>query len=761
MMSLWPAGLLAMNVAVAPPTSQYDRRSKNVYPLKTLEKQTKEMWWSVGKLVASSAFWLATTTTPRTKNPSTATEAWTPQTPHDLAQAFRQLYIDLERPGPRFFDPSPTLRFSYVPPPQNGTSIWRERVHSLDKNGELNAEKKPLAVYLPGLDGYGISAARNQFDDLATTFEFWRLTIAPEDRSSLGQVVTKIADFVQYISQEGNRPVTLIGESCGGLMASAVALQLKRREQSSGKESSLKGLVLVNPATSFDRTSWDTLVPVLTSLKYLDTSDPQDKDRLTPYGVLGSLILSSLIPDRDQQMKILDAIVNLPTLDIPPRSREQLETVLDATRRGFQETEFRLPPDLLQHRVEEWLTIGVPVVSKRIAEIELPTLVVAGQRDALMPSEEEAKRLVSIMPLAKSLVVPDRGHFVLDDTVNLTEAILYSDIDPLEWKVSKKKYDPILDWKLPDPEIIDETVEKTLEPFIKAHSPIFFSTDKAGKRWRGLSKFPEKTGPLLIVGNHQLFGADLRIIFYQLWREKEILARGLAHPILFSMSNVTDLQGKTPGLKRQIGNPFNGDYQSFGAVPVTPRNFYRLLQTNQTALLFPGGAKEALKADASYPLYWPDKTDFVRVAAKLNATIVPISSIGMVESVNILLRSEDLLRIPFLGERTRNFTSSLSNARFDKPNEGQDLTPSIVAPGIPARNYVLFGRARDMTNVDPNDRRTCDRLYRQIESDVRSGLDDLMAARKKDPFADTPRRLAYEQVFGKTAPSFSVDELNK
>ena len=717
--------------------------------------------------MASSSFWLASTTTTTrspssTKIPSTAIEAWAPQTPHDLARAFRQLYIDLERPGPRFRDITPTLRFSYVPPPQNGTSTWRQRVVPLDEDDKRNAHKKPVAVYLPGLDGYGISAARNQFDDLATTFEFWRLTIAPEDRSSLGKVISKIVDFIQDISEEGTRPVTLIGESCGGLMASAVALQLKQREQSTGKESSLKGLVLVNPATSFDRTSWDTLVPILTSLKYLDRSDPQDKDRLTPYGVLGSLILSSLIPDRDQQMKIIDAIINLPTLDIPPRSREQLETVLDATRQGFQETEFRLPPELLQHRVEEWLTIGVPVISRRVAEIQVPTLVVAGQRDALMPSEEEAKRLVSVMPSAKSLVVPDRGHFVLDDTVNLTEAILYSDIDPLEWKVSKKKYDPILDWKLPDTEIVDETIEKTLEPFIKAHSPVFFSTDKdTGKRWRGLSKLPEKTGPLLIVGNHQLFGADLRIVFYQLWREKEILARGLAHPVLFSMSNVTELQGKTPGLKRQIGNPFNGDYQSFGAVPVTPRNFYRLLQTNQTALLFPGGAKEALKPDASYPLYWPDKTDFVRVAAKLNATIVPISAIGMVESVNILLRSEDLLRIPFLGERTRNFTSSLSNARFDKPNEGQDLVPSIVAPGIPARNYFLFGRARDMSNVDPNDRRTCERLYRQIESDVRSGLDDLIAARKKDPFSNTARRLTYERVFGKPAPSFSVDELNK
>jgi pimeloyl-ACP methyl ester carboxylesterase/SAM-dependent methyltransferase len=635
----------------------------------------------------------------------------------------------------------------------------------LDEDDEMLAQNKPLAVYLPGLDGFGISAAQYQFDDLAKTFEFWRLTIAPEDRSALEKVVTLVADFVLDMSQRGQRPVTLIGESCGGLIAAAVALQIRQRERSSIKQknnsqlSALKGLVLVNPATSFDRTNWEVFVPILTSLVYFDRSDPQDPDRLTLYGVLGSLILSSLVPDNNQKLRIFDAISNLPALDIPPRNTEQVEAILDATRRGFQETEFRLPAELLQHRVEEWLTVGAPVVSKRLSEIDVPTLVVAGRKDALMPSEDEAKRLVDTIPYAKSLLVPDRGHFVLDESCNLTEAILYSDIDPLDWKTSKKKYDPILDWVLPDPDIINETIERTVKPFITAHSPVFFSTDPITlKRWRGLGKIPEKTGPLLIVGNHQLFAADLRMIFYELMVEKGILARGMAHPVLFAMSNVTDLQGRTPGLSPQVG-VLNADYQKFGAVPVTPRNFYRMLQSNQTALLFPGGAKEALKADPDYPLYWPDKVDFVRVAAKLNATVIPLSAIGVVESVNVVV--EDVYQLPFIGARARNLSSSLSNARYDKQDNANDLLPSVVVPGVPARNYFLFGPAQDLTNLDPNDRQACEKIYQRIQSDVRTGLDDLMAARTKDPFASTPQRLAYERIFRKTAPTFSIDELNK
>jgi len=57
---------------------------------------------------------------------------------------------------------------------------------------------------------------------------------------------------------------------------------------------------------------------------------------------------------------------------------------------------------------------------------------------------------------------------------------------------------------------------------------------------------------------------------------------------------------------------------------VTPKNFYNLMKTNQTALLFPGGVREVFhRKGEDYDLFWPeDKADFVRVAARFNATIV-------------------------------------------------------------------------------------------------------------------------------------------
>ena len=39
--------------------------------------------------------------------------------------------------------------------------------------------------------------------------------------------------------------------------------------------------------------------------------------------------------------------------------------------------------------------------------------------------------------------------------------------------------------------------------------------------------------PVLLVGNHQLYGADLGMIIRQFLREKDTLVRGLAHPAIF------------------------------------------------------------------------------------------------------------------------------------------------------------------------------------------------------------------------------------
>lgn len=256
---------------------------------------------------------------------------------------------------------------------------------------------------------------------------------------------------------------------------------------------------------------------------------------------------------------------------------------------------------------------------------------------------------------------------------------------------------------------------------------------------------------------------DLRLFMGELIEQRNIFPRGLAHPITFPPNQErNELNGRTPGLVNGgQPNPFNGDFETFGAVVVTPRNYYRLMQSGQDALLFPGGAKEALSGRKDYPLFWPDKVDFVRTASRFNATIVPLSAIGVVDSVNVLAELEVVFELPFVGERAKAASQNVTSARYDERNEDELFGFPIFTPGLPSRNYFLFGKPIRTDDIDPNDKEACAMLYDEVQSEVRSGLDDLLQARQRDPFRSSPKRLVYEQVFGKKAPTFPVDELNR
>merc|ERR1719223_1577502 len=121
---------------------------------------------------------------------------------------------------------------------------------------------------------------------------------------------------------------------------------------------------------------------------------------------------------------------------------------------------------------------------------------------------------------------------------------------------------------------------------------------------------------------------------------------------------------------------------------VSPKNYYRLMQTGQNALLFPGGVREVFHGkDEAYELFWPEKVDFVRIAARFNATIIPISAIGAADSANILLDAPEVLNLPFgLGERALNNSQSVISARFDQDTTDELFQPPIVVPKLtPAR----------------------------------------------------------------------------
>ena len=172
-----------------------------------------------------------------------------------------------------------------------------DRRQVIDLIRGLYNNTKPVVVYIPGLDGQGIGA-QQQFHDLKHTFEFWRMTVDMSDSTtSFVDLVGSACTFLDELlipSVDEPRNATIIGESFGGLVAPSIALR---------RSNLLSGMVLVNPATSFDETQWSTLGPFLTSLRHFGNrgnSGASSSTLPTPYSVLGGLALSLAIPDFTQ-----------------------------------------------------------------------------------------------------------------------------------------------------------------------------------------------------------------------------------------------------------------------------------------------------------------------------------------------------------------------------------------------------------------------------------------------------------------------------
>lgn len=154
-------------------------------------------------------------------------------------------------------------------------------------------------------------------------------------------------------------------------------------------------------------------------------------------------------------------------------------------------------------------------------------------------------------------------------------------------------------------------VEKDTEGFVstinKLTSPVFYSTTADGRVVKGLGGIP-MTRPLLLVGNHQLFAADMYPMIQEFVQELGVLPRGLAHPVVFAGPDVLAEAGAQGGMAgggnqapedRNAGAmQFGSLLSTYGAVPVSGRNMHKLLEQGEMVLLYPGGAREVRGQDS-------------------------------------------------------------------------------------------------------------------------------------------------------------------
>ncbi|KAI3971846.1 hypothetical protein MKW92_028593, partial [Papaver armeniacum] len=193
------------------------------------------------------------------------------------------------------------------------------------------------------------------------------------------------------------------------------------------------------------------------------------------------------------------------------------------------------------------------------------------------------------------------------------------------------------------------------------------------------------------------------------WRKKIPLC-GLVHPVLFSPNNETSL------------NEFSFcDFISIlGAVHVSPRNLYRLLSNNSFILLYPGGAREALHCKGEEcKCFWPDRPEFVKMAAKFGATIIPFGVVG----------EDDITQ----GEVAK-----------------QDMFVPGVLAKIPGRFYYLFGKPIETKGMEEEmkDKDNANAMYLKIKSEKR----------EKDPYRGIVERTIYKAMKAPTiqVPTFEL-----
>lgn len=578
----------------------------------------------------------------------------------------------------------------------------------------------PLLVCLPGIDGTSHEAAE-QMERLGDHFRTETLTIPAGNNSSVDELV----EFVERHIRERRRmevdqaetsmrpPVYLMGEGFGSVLALAVG-------QSSPEF--VDRLIVTNPASSLS-------------------------DSLFGQAVKNA---SSDLPDF-----LWEALFRLP-----------LQSALGRDDDGGAFARL-LPAEVLRHRVKLALEF-CDLVNSRLHEMEQPVLVLTGGEDALLPSRNEGMRLRREMPDCRWVHFPEGSHALLregdvDVIAALRDAGLLSTVPEshtaMEESVRKLSNDPT--WQSPPASLVGRG-KGVVSGMRKVLSPRFFSTRDDGSVEHGLTAIRDER-PMLFVGNHELHGIDLFVIMDEFLRGTNMLPRGLAHPIIWSDLSEADqgLRGAcAPPLPPEFqGQDENGNdrlrlfFESFGAVPVTGRSLYKLMQSQEAALLFPGGVGEAHKRKGEmYKLKWPEKPEFVRTAMKFGATIVPFGAVGLEDCFNMVLDGEDQKSLPFISDDISNFQANMPAVRG-----GETLVPPISIPGPPRRLYVSFGKPIRTAGMDATDLDDARLLYQECYDGVRRNIDWLLMMREHDPYDHPLPRLFYETTWeGKQAPTFPL-----
>ncbi|XP_050384491.1 phytyl ester synthase 1, chloroplastic-like [Argentina anserina] len=602
----------------------------------------------------------------------------------------------------------------------SGTASGPPRWFSpVDCGAPTTSHDSPLLFFLPGIDGTGLGLVRHH-QKLAKHFQVSCLHIPPKDRTPFTDLVKLVERTIrsEHHASPG-RPIYLVGESLGACLALSVAAL--------NPDIDLV-LILANPATSFSRSPLQAVLPLLRFLP--DTpilSLPHILSAVTGAMVaglekgVGALQLPQTVEKLSRET-VAQSISNLSVLaDILPR-----ETLL-----------WKL----------QMISSASSYVNSRLHAVKAQTVILASGRDPLLPSREEGHRLCGLLATCQIRTFDDCGHFLfLEDAFDLLTAI-----KNVGFYRRSKERDFVSDYIPPSPSEVKGIMDKNRWVNL-VMNPVMLSTLADGKIVRGFAGIP-KEGPVLYVGYHMLLGFEIVPLVTQLLEQNNIHLRGIAHPMMF-------LKWKDESLP----DSFYDDFRLMGAVPVSGKNFFKLLSTKSHVLLYPGGVREALhRKGEAYKLFWPERSEFVRMAARFGAKIVPFGAVGEDDIGDLFLDYEDQMKIPFLKKFIEDLTAETAKVRstVDGETGNQAVHLPGIVPKFPGRFYYKFGKPIETAGRKQalRDREKAHDLYLEVQSEVEKCLAYLLKKRESDPYRNLAARLQYQAIHGFTSevPSFDLD----
>ncbi|KAL8529773.1 hypothetical protein ACS0TY_006997 [Phlomoides rotata] len=265
-----------------------------------------------------------------------------------------------------------------------------------------------------------------------------------------------------------------------------------------------------------------------------------------------------------------------------------------------------------------------------------------------------------------------------------------------------KSADYVSDFLSPKPSELEAMYESYIRWVDVAVDPVMCST-LGGKIVRGLAGIPSE-GPVLLVGNHMMLAMDgVPPLLSKFWIKKNIMVRGMAHPMFFERFK---------------------DISVFDVGMMT------------------------------------DEPEFVRMAARFGAKIIPFGVVGEDDVLQLLLDCDDQMKIPPLKALIEELTSETVRLRSEAEGEigKQILYYPVFLPKLPGHFYFLFGKPI-LTEGRKDVLRNKDKaqeMYFEVQTEIEKCIAYLKE--KRDPYRNLLARLVYQAShgFNSQVPTFNI-----